>query len=175
MGKLHGVVLLTLLACGSREASTSAVNETPKLERVAVEKLSAPVDPRFDAHGALLGSGRRFAWLELPKGFAEQPGSTEAAGSFRADDMPFDKVRDYLDGRLQAEKLSMSDHSLHFLRAKPTHTGLALERLDVRLFEEQGAGSAVLLRIEILPGADAPAFPVAAAREELARRRQRAE
>jgi hypothetical protein len=196
MGKLSRIALtavLLLAACKSREESAAPSSERRPLERIALEPLVQPSDPRFDAQGALKPSGRRFSWLELPIGFSERAGSTERAGSFEAKDIPFAKVRDYLDARIAAEKLDFTSNGIYFRRAKPTHTKLALPPLHVTLLDVAGearpvAGEArgpagerssatrsVRLLIDDLAPPSTPPPSVESARQLLARERQQLE
>ena len=176
MGKLGRVSALALLsACSSSSEGGGARGEHRALERVAVEQLAQPVDPRFDAQGALKPSGRRFVWLELPMGFEERPGSSPRSASFEATDMPLVKARDYLDARLAPAKLEFTRSGVYFRRSTPADSKLEAAVLDVTLIEMDPSTKTVQLWIDDLSPSSEPPLSVQAAKEELARERTRIE
>lgn len=174
MGKLHRVSLLLLLfACSSGEQSGPPSGQGTELKRVALKELAKPVDDRFDDKRRLKPSGRRFVWLELPMGFEEQPGSTAELAVFEARDLPFLAARDYLDEKLAAGRLELTDTAIHFWAAKPAYTGLKMEPLDVTLRKLDVSATKLRLIIRDRSPGNSQPLTVEAAREALARERQR--
>lgn len=179
MGKLDRVAVLVcaLSFGGCRErAQPEAHAPAPAAPKpAALTSAAKQADPRFDGEGMLKGSGRHVRWLELPVTFRERAGSTAREGSFEAYDLPFEKVRDYLEARLVPRRIEVSDKRAAFHNAKPAHTQLAMEALDVTLLEISRDPSLVRLLIDDRSPSSEPPLTVEAAKRELARARQRIE
>jgi len=171
-------VLSCTLACacgGADDRPALEKREHRPLERVTLKTEAPAPDPRFDARGRLKGSGKHVSWLELPVGLHEIAGSTPRMAGFEGDDLPFEKVRAYLEDRLAPRQLEVSEASIGFRSAKPTHTQLAMGSLDVTLLQIDRATNRVRLRVDDLSPSGEPPLPVNEAKKELARARERIE
>jgi len=188
MGKLNRVVavvtvvpvaLTALAALGAcSEPAAPAADVLAARERAAeaaAKQQAAPVDPRFDAQGKLKPSGRHVSWFELPVGFTERPGSTAQTASFEAQDMPFAKVREYLEARMTPERIEYRGNGTSFREAQPSHTRLALPPMHLTILETDRNRGEVRLAIEDLTPPATPPLAPASAATALAQDRARAE
>jgi hypothetical protein len=182
MGKLDRVnislvgALCCACACSSApapEAEGRVVSARQQAREAAERKQAA--DPRFDAEGRLKPSGERMSWLELPSGFRRRPGSTEREASFEAADMPFAKVREYLEARIVPDSIDYRSNGTSFRSVLPSHTRLTMAPLHVTLLETDRKQHVLRLSIEDLTPPTTPPLSDEAAAQELARMRTRME
>jgi len=169
------VAQATLGACS--EPAAPAPDELAARERAAAAsaKQAAPLDLRFDEAGKLRPSGRHMSWLELPVGFSTRAGSTAQRASFEAQNMPFAKVREFLEARLLPGNIVYRANGTTFQGALPSHTRLTMAPMDVTILETgRQRGEIRLVIDDLTPPAQAP-IPEVNAERELAKARARAE
>jgi hypothetical protein len=181
MGKLNRVMTTALLAqvalgaCSEPAAPAPELVAARKRAAEAAAKPTAPVDPRFDAQGRLRPAGRHVSWLELPVGFTERPGSTAQTASFEARDMPFAKVREYLEARIRPDRIEYRGNGTSFRDALPSHTRLSLPPMNLTILETDREHGEIRLSVDDLTPPTTAALPPASAARELAKDRARAE
>lgn len=180
MGKFNRVRVGAL--CGALWACSGSASERPievrpvgTRERALAAQHAAPADPRFDAQGRLKSSGKRMSWLELPVGFREQPGSTAQEAAFDAVDMPFSKVREYLEARIVPDAIDYRANGTTFRRALPSHTRLSMGALQISLVEINRDKRELRLMIDDLTRPSTPTLPEAVLMRELAKARTQQE
>jgi len=183
MGKLDRVSA-ALLCVGCLGAWTAcSAPSSPEEPRVRSARQQAAqqrareqaADPRFDAEGRLKPSGEYMSWLELPSGFRQLPGSTAREAAFQAENMPFAKVREYLETRIVPDSIEYRAIGTSFRNALPSHTRLDLPPLHVTLLETDRDKHVLRLSIDDLTPPAAPPISEQSAAQELARMRTRME
>jgi hypothetical protein len=177
MGKLDRIAVLLLPAlwasgCSSAPEQPAWAKEAARRERAASEpSRPAAQDPRFDVEGRLKPSGAHVSWLELPSGFRARPGNTQRLAAYEASDMPFDKVRAYLDERLVPKNALYLRTGFEYQSARPTHTALAVPPMHVTLLDTNRDKREVRIVIEDLTVTRAAPLSTKAAAELLAKAR----
>lgn len=174
MGQLNRVIVAFVLfaGCRSRPSPDHMVAHS-EAGTTRVEVIPVP-DARRNRDGQLLPSQRHMSWLELPSGFATQPGSTLRRGVYEADDIPIEAVRAYLMARVVPGEIETTPLGFSYRRALPSYTRLPMAPLDISVLEADPTRHRVRLIIDDLsPPPEAP-LPVDIAAKELARERDRA-
>ncbi|MEY4512864.1 MAG: hypothetical protein RLZZ450_4986 [Pseudomonadota bacterium] len=181
MGKLNRVVNMLFSAClllgACSERSAPAAEREVERARQASKAAAAaqPVDPRFDASGNLKSSGQRMSWLELPVGFTKRAGSTTQQATFEAQNMPFSKVREFLEARIVPGNIVYRANGTTFQGALPSHTRLDMPPMDVTILETDRKRGEIRLAIDDLTPPAAQPIKEENAALELAKARARAE
>lgn len=182
MGKLNRVintlsVSALLLAACSAESPPEAASKAARARQASASTgaATAKPDPRFDAAGRLKSSGQRMSWLELPVGFTRRPGSTAQQATFEADDMPFAKVREYLEARMVPANIVYRANGTTFQGALPSHTRLEMPPMDLTILETDRKRGTIRLAVDDLTPPAAQPIKEENAALELAKARARAE
>jgi hypothetical protein len=180
MGKLNRInqaVLVATLSLGAcAKQSAPAPEQTQQAQHTRASQSPAQaVDPRFDAAGKLKPSGQRMSWLELPVGFSKRAGSTAQQATFEAQNMPFRKVREYLEARIVPGNVVYRANGTTFQGALPSHTRLDMPPMDLTILETDRSRGEIRLAIDDLTPPAAEPLKEQSAAQELARARARAE
>ncbi|MET0284960.1 MAG: hypothetical protein ABW352_10830, partial [Polyangiales bacterium] len=151
---------LIALGCAQKRVHDPDVVESARPPQAVRGKAGKQaVDERFDAQGKLKSSGLRFSWLELPAGFAKQPGSTPETGVWEAPNMPLAKVTEYLEAKLQPGSVEARPNGIAYKQARPTHTQLPLPPVAATALEIDPAAKRVRLVIDDLTPPREPPLP----------------
>jgi hypothetical protein len=182
MGKLNRVIntlsvsALMLGACSAESAPQTEREVARARQQSAAASATTPKpDPRFDAAGKLKPSGQRMSWLELPTGFTKRAGSTAQIASFEAENMPFTKVREYLEARIVPGNVVYRANGTTFQGALPSHTRLDMPPMDLTILETDRKHGTIRLAIDDLTPPAAQPIKEENAALELAKARARAE
>jgi hypothetical protein len=181
MGKLNRVNTALLLAglclgaCSERSAPAAEREAERRKQQGAAAAAAQTLDPRFDEQGKLRPSGQRMSWLELPVGFTRRAGSSAQHATFEAVDMPFVKVREYLEARMVPGTIVYRANGTTFQASLPSHTRLEMPPMDLTILETNRTRGEIRLAIDDLTPPAAEPLKEQSAAQELARARARAE
>jgi hypothetical protein len=157
MGNLYRMMLAWPLcaACSAspQVGSTSAAVEPPPRARAALREER---DPRLDEQGHLQPSELKLSWFAIPLGFTRMPGSDDRMGTFEADGLTLDQVREYVLAHARPKRITPRSTGEFYENARPAHTELPLPPVQITAIEIEPHRHRFRLSVEDL----APTGPV---------------